>query len=122
MTGVRDALLPWQLIRVVGPSMLPTLRPGDRLLVRHGARTRPGDVVLARLPDLPDRLVVKRAVRPLDGGWWLVSDNAAVGSDSRTHGAGEALARAVLVLPVDSRLPRRVRRSHGPGAPGAAAS
>ncbi len=35
-----------QSVLVQGPSMLPTLRPGDCLLVHGGARVRPGDVVV----------------------------------------------------------------------------
>ena len=57
------ALLPWQWVRVSGPSMVPTLRDGDRVVVRHGAPIRPGDVVLASYPTMPGRLVLKRAVR-----------------------------------------------------------
>jgi phage repressor protein C with HTH and peptisase S24 domain len=110
MAGQREALLPWQVVRVAGPSMVPALRDGDRVVVRHGARVRPGDVVLARFASLPDRLVVKRAVRRVDGGWWLVSDNGSAGGDSSAYGPGEALARAVVVLPAGRWLPRRVRR------------
>jgi hypothetical protein len=69
--------------------MRPTLAPGDRLLVRYGARVRPGALVLARFAD--GTLAVKRADerrttpsgRP---GWWLVSDDPAVGVDSRHRG------------------------------------
>lgn len=69
--------------------MLPTLREGDLLLVRHGARVRPGDLVVARFPD--GTLAVKRAVdqrRTASGrsGWWLVSDNPDEGVDSRHRG------------------------------------
>jgi signal peptidase I len=92
---------------VSGPSMVPTLRPGDVLLVRHRAAVRPGDVVLARYRALPDRLVVKRAVRPEDGGWWLASDNAFAGGDSTTHGVADVLASVTLRLWPG--LPRRVR-------------
>jgi phage repressor protein C with HTH and peptisase S24 domain len=105
-----DALLPWQLVRVSGPSMVPTLATGDRVLVRHSARIRPGDVVLAEFADLPGQFVIKRAVRLTPGGWWLASDNAAAGGDSRTHGAGRVLARAVLRLPARGR-PRRIARA-----------
>ena len=35
-------------VLVVGPSMVPTLRHGDALLVRPGASVRPGDLVIAR--------------------------------------------------------------------------
>jgi nickel-type superoxide dismutase maturation protease len=110
MNDVREALLPWQLVRVLGPSMVPALRHGDRLIVRHGARVRPGDVVLARFPSMPGRFVVKRAAHAVDGGWWVRSDNSSAGGDSAAHGAAEVLARAVLVLPAGSRLPHRPRR------------
>jgi phage repressor protein C with HTH and peptisase S24 domain len=94
--------------------MVPALRDGDRVLVRHAAAVRPGDVVLARFASLPDRLVIKRAVRRVDGGWWLASDNAAAGGDSAVHGAADVLGRVVLVLPAGRRLPRRVRRGPRP--------
>ncbi|RFU38163.1 S24 family peptidase [Actinomadura logoneensis] len=55
--------------------MLPALRPGDWLLVREGAPVRDGDAVVARHPWNEEQLIVKRAVREEDGGWWLESDN-----------------------------------------------
>ena len=69
--------------------MLPTLREGDRLLVRYGATVRPGDLVVARFQD--GTLGVKRAVeqrRTSAGaaGWWLLSDNPGEGVDSRHRG------------------------------------
>jgi phage repressor protein C with HTH and peptisase S24 domain len=91
-------MLPWQRVEVSGPSMTPTLRHGDVLVVRHGARIRPGDVVLARFRSLPDRLVLKRAVRPEQDGWWLASDNPFAGGDSTVHGVADVLARVVLRL------------------------
>ena len=87
---------PLSAVLVAGPSMLPTLRPGDCLLVRPGARVRPGDVVVARFDARPDLLVVKRAVRPVGARWWVESDNPAVTDDSRRYGAAEVLARGVL--------------------------
>lgn len=108
------AALPWRRVHVAGPSMAPTLRDGDVLLVRHGAAIRPGDVVLARFRDLPGRLVVKRAEHEADGGWWLRSDNEFVEGDSRSHGVADVDARAVLVWDADRPrrrrwVPRRVR-------------
>ena len=88
-----EHLLPWQRVHVSGPSMSPALKHGDVLVVRHGARIRPGDVVLARFRSMPERLVLKRAVRPADGGWWLASDNACAGGDSETHGVADVLGR-----------------------------
>ncbi|MER5423246.1 S24 family peptidase [Streptosporangium roseum] len=62
-------------VRVEGDSMLPALRSGDWLWVWRGAPVRPGDLVVARLPSDPSRLIVKRAAWEADGGWWLESDN-----------------------------------------------
>lgn len=63
-------------VLVRGPSMVPTLYDGDWLLVGRGRRIRAGDLVVARFRERPDLLVVKRAVRPAEGGWELASDNA----------------------------------------------
>ena len=89
----RRRLLP---VLVDGPSMLPTLRAGDALLVRLGATARPGDVVVARFPARPDLLVVKRAVRPDGDGWWIESDNPTATDDSRRYGRAHLLGRVVL--------------------------
>src|SRR5947209_5040430 len=62
-------------VLVRGPSMVPTLRDGDCLVVLRGARIRPGDLVVARYRSRPDLLVVKRAVQGADGGWLMASDN-----------------------------------------------
>jgi nickel-type superoxide dismutase maturation protease len=62
-------------VEVTGDSMLPALRPGDWLLVRPGARIEPGSVVVARHPHREDLLIVKRAARRENDGWWLESDN-----------------------------------------------
>ena len=69
--------------------MRPTLAPGDRILVRYAAPVVPGRLVLARFHD--GTLAVKRAVerretRSGEPGWWLLSDNAEEGVDSRHRG------------------------------------
>ena len=75
-------------IKVAERSMEPALKPGDWLLVRRTRRIRPGQIVLARHPERPEMLLVKRAVRRVDGGWWLASDNPGAGAvDSRRFGA-----------------------------------
>lgn len=99
---------PWPLLRVAvaEQSMLPALRPGDWLLARRTRRIRPGQIVLAWHPSRPGFLLVKRAVRWVEGdgpggtggggppcgegaggGWWLESDNPAAGAvDSSRFG------------------------------------
>jgi hypothetical protein len=96
--------------------MLPTLRDGDRLLVRYGAHVRPGDLVVARFQD--GTLGVKRAVeqRPTGSGaagWWLLSDNRDEGVDSRHRGpVPEKRVLAVVRLRVwpSPRVGRALRR------------
>ena len=82
---------------VHGRSMLPTLREGDRLLVLHGARPRPGRTAVVRLPD--GVLAVKRVTRRDPGGWWVERDNPAEGVDSWSVGAipdRDVVARVLL--------------------------
>jgi phage repressor protein C with HTH and peptisase S24 domain len=93
-------LLPWQVARVVGPSMTPGLLPGDVVLASYRAPVVAGAVVLARFRSHPELLVIKRAVREQEGGWLLASDNARAGSDSRQHGVAEALARVRWTWPL----------------------
>jgi nickel-type superoxide dismutase maturation protease len=92
----------WPLTRVAVAerSMEPALRPGDWLLVRRTRRIRAGQIVLARHPGRPDLLIVKRAAREVQGGWWLESDNADAGAvDSRRFGPvpGPLIEGRVLV-------------------------
>ena len=90
----------WQLplfaVLVQGPSMAPTLRAGDALVVRRGGRVRAGDIVVARFRSRPGLLVVKRAVEERDGGWWLIGDNELVEDDSRAHGVADVLGRVIF--------------------------
>ena len=99
----------WVLARVTGPSMSPTVRHGDRLLVRRVRRpgeVRPGDVVLARFRSRPELLVVKRVRRAVPGGHWVEGDNPLVADDSRAFGTAVVLGRVVLRLwPRPHRLP-----------------
>ncbi|SEO91760.1 S26 family signal peptidase [Trujillonella endophytica] len=99
--AVSSLVTPWVLARVSGPSMSPTVRSGDRLLVRRvrpGGRIRSGDVVLARFPTRPELLVVKRVVHPLPGGHWVEGDNPVVTDDSRAFGVAVVVGRVVTRL------------------------
>ena len=64
--------------------MIPTLAPGEHVVVRRTRTPRHGSVVVVRRPD---RYVVKRAVRRTGSGWWVEGDNAGASDDSRTFGA-----------------------------------
>ena len=97
------------MARVTGPSMAPTVRSGDRLLVRRVRPSdvvQPGDVVLARFPAHPDLLVVKRVRRMVPGGYWVEGDNPFVTDDSRAFGPAVVVGRVVARLwPSPGRLP-----------------
>jgi nickel-type superoxide dismutase maturation protease len=106
-------------VKVAERSMEPALLPGDWLLVRWTRRIRPGQIVLARHPGRPDMLLVKRAARHVDGGWWLESDNPAAGAaDSRRFGAvpGDHIEGRVLGRYRRARSLDRTDRVSRPGA------
>lgn len=78
--------LPLLRVRVLGSSMAPTVRPGDRLLVARWARWHVGSVVALPDPRAPERVLIKR-VRAIDaGGVDVRGDNEAASTDTRTFG------------------------------------
>ena len=88
--------------------MSPALHDGDVVLVRLGARVRPGDAVLVRWPARPEQLSVKRAVHPADGGWWVRGDNPFGSTDSQELGPAHVVAVvAVRLWPDPGRVPPR---------------
>ncbi|NLU67199.1 nickel-type superoxide dismutase maturation protease [Streptomyces sp. HNM0574] len=106
------------LAEVYNPSMLPTLHPGDHLVVRYGGTVRPGDVVVMKHPFQHDLLIVKRAVERRGAGWWVVGDNPGVRNDSREFGAvPDELLVARAWLRVRPR-PRGGQRSSVPSVAG----
>lgn len=70
--------------------MLPTLQPGQQVLVDLRAYTDrpplPGDVVLAEHPSERGFLLVKRVHKTSGDGVWLLGDNAEETTDSRAFG------------------------------------
>lgn len=53
-------------------SMLPTLRPGDQVLVWRWVRPGPGDIVVARVGH---NFFIKRVSRVTEGKYLLLGDN-----------------------------------------------
>lgn len=71
---------------VTGDSMLPTLRPGDRLLVARIGRAKQGDLVVVRDPRSSSRLVCKRVVSADARHIVVRGDNPDASTDSRAFG------------------------------------
>ncbi len=122
-SGVRRR---WRSRRVVvrDDSMRPEFEPGDHLYVdpRSGRSLERGDVVAARDPERPDRLLLKRVAalagepRP-DGGVvppgsvYLLGDRADASRDSRSFGP---VPLAALVGVVWFRYAPAARRGPAP--------
>ncbi len=77
---------PLSAVSVSGDSMVPTLQPGDLLVVASTRRIRTGDLVMARRPDRPTLLLVKRVLAREPAGWWMEGDNPTASDDSRLFG------------------------------------
>ena len=82
---------PLPLVRVTGPSMYPTLRTGDVVVLEVSRPPRVNDLVLVRWPARPGQLSVKRAIRIDGDGWHVEGDNPFASTYSRTLGAAEVL-------------------------------
>ncbi|MFI9384168.1 S24 family peptidase [Kutzneria sp. NPDC052558] len=89
---------PLRRLRVRGPSMAPTLRDGDTLLISFRRAPTPGAIVLVRWAARPDQLSVKRAVEPIGQLWHVVGDNEFASTDSRELGPAEVLGVATFRL------------------------
>lgn len=112
---------PWLRAVVRGASMAPALRSGDRVLVRRRGTYRATALVVARHPQRPDLLLVKRVAgvpgdevygaRLGPDEYWLASDNLlAAPDDSRSFGPVPSAAIEGRVL-VRYRPPIRSRRN-----------
>ena len=80
---------------VRGRSMLPTLREGDRLLVRYDAPPAAGRIAVVRLPD--GVVAVKRLHLLDEHGWWVSRDNPREGVDSWSLGRPVDAVLAVVL-------------------------
>ena len=83
--------LPWRRLRVHGPSMAPTLRHADVVLVRRTRRARPGDVAVVRWSARPGQLSVKRVDRWVGDLCFVTGDSPDASTDSRDLGPADVL-------------------------------
>ena len=98
-------------VRVINESMIPTLYPGDIVVLHEGAYRRrkpcPNDIVVANHPDPTQPRLIKRIQsRTADNHYFLISDNITLpeSRDSRTYGAFPLHA---IVGQITSKLPKR---------------
>jgi signal peptidase I len=66
--------------------MLPTLRDGDRCMVRRTRRVAPGELVVFVDPVEPRRLILKRVSEVVPSGIVVAGDNPGASRDSRDYG------------------------------------
>ncbi len=108
-------------VAIEGPSMAPTLLPGDWVFVTEPRTFRVGDVVVVEHPGRPGYEMVKRliagpgdAVQERTMGpdeWWIEGDFAQSSTDSRQFGpvtTDELKAKAIGIYWPPARR-RRVR-------------
>ncbi len=71
-----------------GPSMNPTLKDGEVVLVNRNAEIEVGDIVIAKHPIEQNSEIVKRISRINEhGNYFLIGDNPEDSNDSRQFGA-----------------------------------
>ena len=81
-------LIPYFAVRIIGPSMEPTLANGELWLARKSLKNlNEGHVIVFQHPTRPQLTQVKRVIRPHDSGWWVEGDNRDHSTDSREFGA-----------------------------------
>jgi nickel-type superoxide dismutase maturation protease len=83
-------------LAVSGPSMEPTLHPGDWIVARRDGRAARGDVVVLKHPRRPGLLIVKRVAEIREGGFWVLGDAAGASTDSRDFGVVPAVVGRVV--------------------------
>lgn len=94
--------LPLLKFTVKEESMLPTLKPGDTVLVWRFGSPKVGDIVV-----LNGSLLIKRVKEIKDGRYFVVGDNPTKSTDSRQFGWVD---RSRIIGKVFSREKERVDR------------
>jgi nickel-type superoxide dismutase maturation protease len=75
-------------VRIEGDSMLPTFKNGDEILVSITKTFSVGDVVYTKHPFKSSLKIIKRISKfEDDGSVFILGDNLADSTDSRTFGA-----------------------------------
>ena len=112
--GLKDLLLFFlgrrRLFQVEGDSMLPSLQPKQRLLVKlrpHDGRSpSPGTVVVCHHPSKINLVITKRVWQSNDGWLELRGDNPAASTDSRQFGQvslEQVIGEVTAVIPPSGR-------------------
>ena len=97
--------------------MLPTLRPGDRLVVVRSFAPKVGALVALRDPEEPSRLLVKRLAERDGRRFTVIGDNPESSRDSRRFGPvdrRDLIGRAVYCYHPSDRVGMLRRRAAPP--------
>jgi inner membrane protease subunit 1 len=118
VVAVLTRMRPFRVV-VDGPSMAPTLLPGDVLMATASGTVRPGAVVVVEHPARAGYEMVKRVAatggQSVDGvrlslsECWVVGDDPEASTDSRTFGP-VPIASVAGVVRLRCWPPRRVGR------------
>lgn len=92
-------LIPIFEVTVIGPSMQPTLKNGQRCIAVKGHfLARPGAIAVFTHPARPELVELKRLVHKTKGKWWVEGDNESESTDSRDFGAiDSASIKGILI-------------------------
>lgn len=92
-------LMPIFEVKVIGPSMQPTLKNGQTCIAVKGHfLARPGAIAVFVHPTRPDLVEIKRLVNKTNGKWWVAGDNESESTDSRDFGAIESASIKGIVI------------------------
>ncbi len=76
----------FMVAKVEGSSMQPQLRAGDLIFLLKTQKLKVGQIAIAKRPDRPNLLVIKRVKAITKKGYWLEGDNQSESDDSRIFG------------------------------------